>query len=123
MSKTTIPSVIPTPGPEQVAVLQGAHYDRIVEDYEAHSADRWTRTYRRRFIDGPLLRGIELEGRAVLEAMCGTGHSTAFLLERGAHVTGLDVSGQAIERFRAKWPTCEAVAESIVDSTLPAASL
>jgi SAM-dependent methyltransferase len=37
-------------------------------------------------------------------------------------VTGLDVSEQAIELFTAKWPQCEAVTESIVESTLPSES-
>jgi 2-polyprenyl-3-methyl-5-hydroxy-6-metoxy-1,4-benzoquinol methylase len=105
-----------------VANLQGAHYDRLIALYEAHATDPSTQQYRRRFIDEPLLRGIDLEGRAVLEAMCGSGHSTGLLLERGANVTGLDVSEQAIELFRAKWPHCQAVVESIFEPNLPAAS-
>ena len=96
---------------EHVATLQGAHYDRLIDMYEAHATEASTQRYRRRFIDEPLLRGIDLDGRAVLEAMCGSGHSTGFLLEKGAKVTGLDVSEQAIELFKAKWPECEAVAE------------
>jgi 2-polyprenyl-3-methyl-5-hydroxy-6-metoxy-1,4-benzoquinol methylase len=103
---------------QEVANLQGAHYDRLIDLYEEHATEPSTQKYRRRFIDEPLLRGIELEGRAVLEAMCGSGHSTGLLLERGARVTGLDVSEQAIELFRAKWPQCEAVVESILASTL-----
>jgi SAM-dependent methyltransferase len=102
-----------------VAILQGAHYDRLIDLYEAHATDPATMRYRRRFIDEPLLRGIELEGRTVLEAMCGTGHSTAFLLEHGANVTGLDVSAQAIDRFRLKWPQCDGVVASIMDPPLP----
>jgi SAM-dependent methyltransferase len=104
---------------DHVATLQGEHYDRLISLYEDHATDPWTQAYRRRFIDEPLLRGIELEGRRVLEAMCGSGHSTGFLLERGALVTGLDVSAQAMELFRAKWPQCEAVVESILAPTLP----
>jgi SAM-dependent methyltransferase len=109
----------PASGTGDVATLQGAHYDRLIDLYEAHATDRATMRYRRRFIDGPLLRGIELQGRAVLEAMCGTGHSTSYLLGRGAHVTGLDVSEEAIERFRQKWPQCDAVVASIMDPPLP----
>jgi SAM-dependent methyltransferase len=106
----------------RVATLQGAHYDRLIGLYEEHATDPSTQRYRRRFIDEPLLRGIELDGRKVLEAMCGSGHSTGLLLERGARVTGLDVSEQAIELFRAKWPQCDAVVESILAPTLPAGS-
>jgi 2-polyprenyl-3-methyl-5-hydroxy-6-metoxy-1,4-benzoquinol methylase len=102
-----------------VGRLQEAHYDRLMHVYETHAGDSWTRRYRRRFIDEPLLRGIELNGRDVLEAMCGSGHSTEFLLNRGAKVTGLDVSSQAIDLFRSKWPACTAIVESILSHTLP----
>ena len=107
---------------EDVAVLQRSHYDRIVDLYETHASDVWTQSYRRRFIDEPLVRGIELSGKRVLEAMCGSGHSTGFLLDRGAIVTGLDISNQAIGLFRTKWPTCDAVTESILRSGLPSES-
>src|SRR6266568_9192792 len=95
-----------SPATSDVSRLQGAHYDRLTELYEENATDPATRRYRRRFIDEPLLRGIDLVGANVLEAMCGSGHSTGFLLEHGAHVTGLDVSQEAIELFKSKWPQC-----------------
>jgi SAM-dependent methyltransferase len=105
---------------EDVASRQGAHYDRLIDLYEAHATHPATLRYRRRFIDEPLLRGIELDGREVLEAMCGSGHSTGLLLERGARVTGLDVSEQAMGLFQTKWPQCDAFVESIFASGRPA---
>jgi SAM-dependent methyltransferase len=101
---------------------QGQHYDRLVDLYEQHATDRLTLLYRRRFIDEPLLRGIDLSGRSVLEAMSGSGHSTAFLLERGARVTGLDVSERAIELFSEKWPQSVGVLGGILAHGLPPAS-
>jgi SAM-dependent methyltransferase len=98
--------------------VQKAHYDVLIDRYERHATDSWTRRYRRLFIDEPLLEGIELKGSSVLEAMCGSGHSTALLLERGAHVTGLDVSREAISLFKRKWPHCDAVVGSILDELL-----
>jgi SAM-dependent methyltransferase len=103
---------------EDVSTRQGAHYDGLIGLYEAHATDPGTKRYRRRFIDEPLLRGINLAGSRVLEAMCGTGHSTGLLLERGAAVTGLDVSKQAIQLFREKWPECDAVLASIRERAL-----
>ena len=97
-----------------VAILQRDHYDGLIDLYETHAADPASVEYRAALIDEPLLRGIDLRGGDVLEAMCGTGHSTGYLLERGAHVTGLDVSAQAIEQFRRKWPGCDAVSASIL---------
>jgi SAM-dependent methyltransferase len=117
-----VPGAPIMPSGSEVATLQSAHYDCLIELYEAHSTESSTRRYRRRFIDEPLLRGITLEGRDVLEAMCGSGHSTELLLERGALVTALDVSERAIELFRAKWPGCDTLVASILDPGLPAAS-
>jgi SAM-dependent methyltransferase len=101
---------------------QGLHYDQLIDRYEAHTADDLTVRYRRRFIDEPLLAGIDLQGRDVLEAMSGSGHSTSLLLERGANVTGLDVSHQAMALFRLKWPQCRAVVAGILEHRLEAES-
>jgi SAM-dependent methyltransferase len=97
---------------------QGRHYDSLADLYEAHATDESTVRYRRRFIDEPLFRDIELSGAHVLEAMCGSGHSTGFLLERGARVTGLDVSEQAMALFAKKWPSCRSVVGNILDDVL-----
>jgi SAM-dependent methyltransferase len=112
--KTTV-----TDAPVEYAAIQAEHYDRLIENYEAHTTERSSLAYRRRFIDEPLLRGLDLQGREVLEAMCGSGLSTGYLLERGAQVTGLDVSPEAIRLFRSKWPECEASAESLLDFSAP----
>lgn len=93
---------------------QQAHYDRIGALYEAHYADKWSNQYRHRFLYDPLVAGVELEGRKVLDAMCGSGQTAEFLLSRGAETFGLDISGQVIEQFRAKLPTATGVRGSIL---------
>jgi SAM-dependent methyltransferase len=101
---------------------QKAHYNRIATAFEAHYDDSSTRQYRDRFVDGPLFEGLDLQGRQVLEAMCGGGLTTPGLLARGAHVTGIDISDACIESFRARWPQCRAVCASITNSGLPSES-
>ena len=98
---------------------QREHYDRIIEDYQAHYDDEWSRKYRSEFIDRPLFEGLDLRGKRVLEAMCGVGQSTKFLLEGGAEVTGLDISPEAVTKFRARWPRANAVCGSILSSPFP----
>jgi SAM-dependent methyltransferase len=97
---------------------QRAHYDRLAADYVAHYQDAWSQRYRDAFIDAPLLAGLDLRGRRVLEAMCGSGATTAALRARGARVTGLDVSPGSLELFRRQWPDCDAVCASITHSGL-----
>jgi SAM-dependent methyltransferase len=101
---------------------QQAHYDTISADYEAHYSDEWSLEYRRRFIYAPMFAGLDLSGMKILDAMCGSGQTTEYLLGRGADVTGLDISNEVIESFRARWNNVHAVKRSLLDSGLRASS-
>ncbi|HEX6045243.1 MAG TPA: class I SAM-dependent methyltransferase [Pyrinomonadaceae bacterium] len=101
---------------------QQAHYDTISADYEAHYSDEWSLAYRRQFIYEPMFAGLDLSGMKILDAMCGTGQTTEYLLDRGADVTGLDISNEVIQSFRARWTNVHAVKRSLLDSGLPASS-
>ena len=91
-------------------------FDRLAAQYELHYSDKWSLQYRDRFFYGPLFKGIELTGRRVLEAMCGSGQTTFYLREHGAKVTGLDISSGQIEFFRKRWTDCDGVCGSIFDT-------
>ena len=98
---------------------QQEHYDSIAADYEAHYSDEWSLEYRRRFIYEPMFEGLNLSGMKVLDAMCGSGQTTSYLLGRGAAVTGLDISNEVVETFRARWSEAQVVKRSLLDSGLP----
>ena len=98
---------------------QQQHYDEIAVDYEAHYSDEWSLEYRRQFIYEPMFAGLNLAGANVLDAMCGSGQTTEYLLARGANVTGLDISNEVIEQFQARWANATAVNRSLLDSGLP----
>src|SRR6185503_10270686 len=57
---------------------------------------------------------LDLRGRDVLEAMCGSGSTAAYVLSKGAHLTGLDISAKLMSVFRARWPQARAVQGSIL---------
>jgi len=99
-------------------LLQRNHYDRIADDYEAHYGDAASREYRRRFIYEPMFEGLSLQGQNVLDAMCGSGHTAAYLLSRGARVTGIDISPEEIRRFRGRWPEARSVCRSLLDTRM-----
>ncbi len=48
--------------------------------------------------------GVDPRGRDVLDVGCGTGFFTAYYLERGARVTGVDIAPTAVERLRGRFP-------------------
>ncbi len=95
------------------STIQRAHYDRIAERYELHYSDEWSQRYRLQFINQALTRGLDLEGREVLDAMCGSGQMAEYLAGRGATVTGIDVSPEVIYQFKSKLPTATGVEGSI----------
>jgi SAM-dependent methyltransferase len=107
----------------QAETSQRQHYNRIGADYEAQYGDPDGLVYREKFLYEPLLDGLDLEGRNVLEALSGSGHATEYLLnKKRALVTGLDISDEAIASFKERWPTAEAFCASITDSGLAADS-
>jgi SAM-dependent methyltransferase len=106
-------------GAADVSAQQRVHYDRMAHEYQAHYSDEWSVRYRRDFINRPLLRGLDLRGKRVLDAMCGSGDTSAFLVEEGALVTGLDNSPTMVEKYLAHLPGGNAVCGSITDSGLP----
>ena len=55
---------------------QKAHFDLISNDYATHYGDKWSQIYRKLFINRALFKNIELNGKLVLEAMCGSGEVT-----------------------------------------------
>jgi SAM-dependent methyltransferase len=98
---------------------QQEHYNNIAAEYEEHYSDEYSVEYRRRFIYEPMFAGLDLTGKNVLDAMCGSGQTTEYLLERGAMVTGLDISNEVIETFKARWTNATALRRSLLDSGLP----
>ncbi|HKR58860.1 MAG TPA: class I SAM-dependent methyltransferase [Pyrinomonadaceae bacterium] len=102
--------------------LQRDHYAEIAAEYEAHYSDAWSLAYRRQFIYQPMFEGLSLTGLKVLDAMCGSGQTTEYLIEKRAQVTGLDISDVVVDSFRERWSDCQAVCRSLLDSGVPDAS-
>lgn len=111
-----------SPNLQSTSERQAAHYDRIAEGYEAHYADRWSLAYRARFISGRMTEGLPLREMKMLDAMCGSGELTDYLVGHGADVTGIDISPAVIDRFRAKHPSAKGIVGSIFETGFADAS-
>ena len=55
-------------------------FDQKADLFEAHYSDKYTEEYRRRFVYGTMIKGLDLKGKEVMEAMCGSGQATPFFL-------------------------------------------
>ena len=58
---------------ETGSARQGAHYDQILDEYDAHYGDALSREYRRRFFLSPLLDGLDLNDCDVADLEAGSG--------------------------------------------------
>ncbi|CAN5455841.1 hypothetical protein BH10ACI2_BH10ACI2_18120 [soil metagenome] len=103
--------------------IQAEHYNRIADDYSVHYGDKYSQAYRNEFINKHLFEGIDLKGLNVLEAMCGSGETTGYLLAHDANVTGLDVSDSEITKFCKRWPEAKGVCSSIFETNFEDGSM
>jgi SAM-dependent methyltransferase len=99
-------------------MLQQQHYECIAAEYDSHYNDLYSHRYMRKFAFEPMFDEIDLKDKNVLEAMCGGGQTTNYLLERGAKVTGLDISPQQASNFKLRHPDTEVRCGSILNSDI-----
>ena len=94
-------------------------------------AEFWDQFFRRRLKSGNDLdwKGVWTEPfvvplreagvRTILELGCGTGHDAARLAEAGYSVTAIDLSGEAVERARARYGSMARFAVADMTQRLP----
>lgn len=102
----------------EAETLQKEHFDAIASEYAAHFGDTWSQMYRRRFINEPMLENIDLSGAKVIDAMSGSGETTGYLLEKGALVTGVDISQKELDLFQKRFPNCNTKCTSILSTDM-----
>jgi len=81
---------------------QRARFDKQADEYSTHHANPLAQEYRDRFIRPHLFDG-SLKGQRVLDAMCGGGEETGFLISKGAIVQGLDLSSAFAANYEDRW--------------------
>lgn len=78
-------------------------YIAMHDEYERHYYDEPSLRYRRQFLLGPLLDGLNLNHLRVADFASGSGYNSTILRERFPHVrtVGLDISPRACQAYRA----------------------
>jgi SAM-dependent methyltransferase len=80
--------------------LRGTGHPGLSAEYNRRCYD-----LRRVVLDQVLVaHKVPVAGREVLDAGCGSGFFVAHYLERGAHVTGVDLTDVSVERLSTRFP-------------------
>lgn len=94
---------------------QKAYYNKIASEYDEHYSNVYAQRYRAHIYDR-ILKGLNLEGQNVLDALCGGGQNTSYFLARQCRVSGLDISEAQCKIYAARFPQNRIVCESILDT-------
>jgi 2-polyprenyl-3-methyl-5-hydroxy-6-metoxy-1,4-benzoquinol methylase len=94
-------------------------YDAYAAEYAAYASDREGRAIK----DDPFLSLFlevigDVSGLAVLDAGCGEGYLARILSQRGANVTGMEISPRLVELASAKDPECK-ITYQVADLSQP----
>ena len=94
---------------------QESHYNDIAKEYADHYADVTAKNYRDLFIYNRMFGGIQLENMDVLDAMCGMGTTSQYLVNKKAKVTGIDISEELLKISKKNVPAAQYVKGSVLD--------
>jgi SAM-dependent methyltransferase len=88
-------------------------WDAVADDWRIQVGRKGDKV--RRFSSDPVLWDLlgDVRGKSVLDAGCGTGYLSAQLRDRGARVTGVDISTEMTAIARADHPDIDFRAESV----------
>ncbi len=98
-----------------IEVTQKSYYNNIAELYDKHYASPYALEYRHWVYD-MVFNNMELKGKLALDAMCGGGEATTYLLKRGAKVVGLDISEECCKIYQQKFPQNKVICASILNT-------
>jgi len=92
---------------------QKEYYDKIASEYDRYHTNPHALKYRYSCYD-QMLGDIDFKGLMVLDAMCGGGDVTSYLVKKGAIVTGLDISKPFCRIYKGRFKDCDIVCSSIL---------
>lgn len=81
---------------------QADRFNAQAATYSDHHGNPLAQQYRDEFIRAHAFRN-GLDGLDVLDAMCGSGEETGFLIANGANVQGVDISSAFAARYADRW--------------------
>jgi SAM-dependent methyltransferase len=103
----------------QAEIEQKGHFDSIAGSYYDHYNDKYSTLYRNRFCMKPLFEGIELKKARILDAMCGSGQITEFLVNKDCYIEALDISPKQVEIYKREFPGIPIRERSILSTGYP----
>ena len=105
-------------------LLQKDYYNKIANDYSNHYHDFWNIIYLKWCIVPKLFNKINLSNKIVLDALCGTGLLTEYLITQNPQsVIGIDISEGQLSIYQEKFPDAKSICSSITKTNLKSNSI
>lgn len=93
---------------------QKKYYNKISLEYQNHYGNEYALKYRFRLYD-QLLKKIDLNGKSVLDAMCGGGQSSLYFDQFDCKIEGVDISEEQCKFYSLSLPKHKIFCSSILD--------
>lgn len=99
--------------------IQKKSFEKIGDQYLLHYTDQGSTRYRRDYIFRPMAGELDLEGKIILDAMCGSGQLSDFLSRENCTLHALDLSEKQTQLYKKRFPGVRVRTASIVRTGYP----
>jgi ubiquinone/menaquinone biosynthesis C-methylase UbiE len=96
--------------------LQKKYYNKISHFYDHYSFNKYALQYRFMVYD-KIFKGIHLEGKKILDAMCGSGANSSYFINKNCIIWGLDLSEEQCNLYAKRFPGNKVKCESILNTS------
>ena len=97
---------------------QKEYYNQVASVYDRYFSNKYVLQYRHRIYDS-ILDTVDLEGKHILDAMCGGGEASTYFANRNCSVSALDISDEQCRIYSERFPRNAIVCESIFNTNFP----
>ena len=97
---------------------QKKYYNQVASVYDSYHSNKYALQYRYRIYDS-ILDTVDLEGKHVLDAMCGGGEASTYFANHNCSISALDISVEQCEIYSKRFPRNAVVCASIISTNFP----
>lgn len=95
---------------------QRDYYNQIANTYDSYYGNPFALKYRYMVYDR-IIGNMSFDGKTVLDAMCGGGMASGYFVDKGAHISAVDISDEQCAHYHQRFPKHDVRCESILQTS------